>query len=185
MFESLMAQMNRTIQHAVAACTDGVAPWDVKKIKMVLSSSKSNAKLLRGAPSSYADDQTTVVQYEVTSHDPAVDFDTLKAQIQEASSSGVLAEHISYYAGVFDAPTLTNVTVSAPHITSESTSSDENARRDLSPGEIAGIVIGVVFFVLLCVLITGLAVYSRASGKVGTHPHTSVATSDPASTGGA
>jgi hypothetical protein len=169
MFLSIRLQMNLTIQHAVAACTQGVAPTAVTNIRLtstllLRSGGNSNAGSLRGPGALDEEPDQSVLEYEVTSHDPTMTYEQLKAQIEEASSTGVMAANMQHFAGVFDAPTLTNVTVGEPTVVqAHADSTDSSSDEQLSAGAIAGIVIGCVLFVVMCVLMA--VYYSRSHVK--------------------
>jgi hypothetical protein len=162
LYLTLQLQINLTIQHAVAACTQGVAPTDVTKISLKAALSvglgrHGNTGLLRG-PGAFAEDDQSVLRYTVTSNDPDMTYAQLKAQIEEATATGVMAQNMYHYASIYDAPALRNVTLGSPTISgaSEEGGSDSS---DLEDGAIAGIVIGAVLFVVLCALIIGYAIH--------------------------
>lgn len=158
--------MNLTIQHGVAACLDGVAPSAVQNIKLISSLSrkvKSNNQLLRGVTQPFAEEEEgSVLTYEVTSYDPTVSASDLRSQIEYASSSGLLAEHLREFAAEYGADPMTNVNITTTTVTEPQVSSDGGiAKSGLSSGEIAGVVIGVVLFITLCVLIVGYTIHQE------------------------
>jgi hypothetical protein len=162
LYLTLQLQFNLTIQHALSACTDGVAPTDVTKITLtaVLGVGvHSHTGLLRG-PGAYDAPAQSKLRYTVTSNDPDMTYAELKAQIEEAAATGVLTDNIHHYADVYGAPALRNVTVGEPTV-SNAAQSDSSDSSDLNGGEIAGIVIGCVLFVTLCVLIIGFSIHHR------------------------
>jgi hypothetical protein len=98
--------------------------------------------------------ETTILTYQVASHDPHMTFELLKAMILEAYESGQLEKVINHYAEFFDAPVLRNVTMTPPKVNEPQASIDTGSdNSNLSGGEIAGIVIGIALFLVLCVLI--------------------------------
>jgi hypothetical protein len=157
-FEYLKVQMRLALRHAVAACAGRISSRDVKNIKMVFSAVRSGVfRLLRGAPRPRTDSPITVVPYQVTSHNPAVDCNTPKAQIEKTSSSGGTGS-----------PASTTVPVSAPAVLAPADSSSESDQT-LSDEEVADIVTGAAFLLVLFALIASCALFYRGASNVAAH----------------
>jgi hypothetical protein len=136
-----------------------VSPDDVTNILMVASNAAGNARtkptmaLLRAYDESDVV-ETTILTYQIASHDPHMTFELLKAAVLDAYESGQLEKAINHYADFFDAPVLRNVTMTPPKVNDPQASIDTgDDHSTLSGGEIAGIVIGIALFLVLCVLI--------------------------------
>lgn len=125
------------------ASTFSVDEDDVS-ILSVLDASVSSRRIFRSLTS---DVPGITVNYEIRFNKPGLTFDDVSALI--TSSTEELAQNINKYAYINDALEFAGVEVFPPTV--EDVTPDENGSDDddnnLSPGAVAGIVIGCVVFV--------------------------------------
>jgi len=137
---------NRTIQATVAAAMDGVTPDRVTDINV---RSTIAARSVRGRALAEAADQCTL-QYTIKVYDPALTFETLRAQLTESAASGKMDEDMHHYADLYGAGDLRNVTFAEPTVTPQNSgTTNSNA---LTSGAIAAVVVGIVMLVALIVV---------------------------------
>jgi hypothetical protein len=140
------------IQHGVAEALPGVGIDQVRNINMVpVLQLGSHAHLLRGESDAIIDDSSSVLTFEVSSLDPDMTYEGLKAQIEEAASFGTLVDKIRAYGAEYDVQELALITMGEPTVT-EATAAQNSA----SGGTIRLSARGVVGVVAGCALLLAL-----------------------------
>jgi hypothetical protein len=143
-------ELELTIQFAVATCVNGVAPDGVTNILLTATTMLTNDNNLRGAVSPRVEDDTSLLTYRVTSHDPEMTYEQLKAEIENAYSDGRFLEYLHYYAALYNLPALLNVTASAPIVHDVPAGSDNSSA--FGAVEIVSVVISGAMAILLVVV---------------------------------
>jgi hypothetical protein len=144
-------ELELTIQYTVAACVHGVAPDGVTNILPTATTMLATDNSLRGAVSPRVEDDTSLLTYRVTSHDPDMTYEQLKADIENAYSDGRFLEYLHYYAALYNLRALLNVKASAPIVHNVPAGSD-NSSAFGGTAEIVSVVIGGVMAILLVVV---------------------------------
>jgi hypothetical protein len=156
--------MDQIIQNAVASSVS-VPPDQVTSITMDPAAEDATPAVtrLRGAAAARAtSEEYSLVYYQVTSHDPQVSADELKARLMGASTTGRLEEALRLYAAANSVQPMTNVTVSATVVHSE----ENTLPAHFSSGAIAGGAMAVVVGVLLVALTYTFVGHRRRTNKV-------------------
>lgn len=149
-YNAQKAEYNRTIQYTVAASKDGVTPDRVTDIDVQLAHVSARQQQgqghVRGHAGTSAND-VCALRYTVKVYDPLVPYDTLRAQIIDAASTGRMDVSLHHYAAMFNASNLNNGTFSLPQVASGDPVRASSSQ--LTGAEIAGLVIGIIMFVAM------------------------------------
>jgi hypothetical protein len=146
------AAYNLTIQHAVAASIDGVSPDQVTDITVsnsaaaVVQRNQRSVPLLAGS---------CFLSYTLNVYDPLLTFDTMKAQLIEATSSGKMDENLHMYAAEFGVEELLNCNFGVPEVLT--TAAGDSASSSLTDAETTIVTICIVLGVALLVALVQYA----------------------------
>lgn len=167
------ADVERTIQHAVASClNNGVTPERVSAIQLRAAGPQAyfvhaqfaqpGGRIEAASLDAVENDESSLLQYTVTTQEPTVTYAQLRARIVEVSNNGELTEAIRLFAQQFGVQAMTASSVGPAAVTNANTEDPPNTPNhssdsDLSDGAIAGIVVGVVLGLLI---IAAIVAYS-------------------------
>jgi translation elongation factor EF-1beta len=132
-YEQLHSLIDKVIAQGVAkALAEEVGAVEVLHVGMVPAANlgDTHAHLLRGESEASADEGSSVLAFDVVSHDPDVTYEQLQAQIEEAARSGALSENIHNYAVQYGATSLILATMSEPTVTRTEITADEMSNAD-------------------------------------------------------
>jgi len=153
-FDKYVAQQvlyNMTIQNTVAASMDGVTAERVTDIVVGRSSLAGARDAVGSLAGVIATNQICDLKYTVKVYDPVLTVDAMRMQLIEAAVSGQMDNDLRSYAQSIGLTELVNATFSAPLLVSALP--QRGTSSQMTGVMIAGLVIGVIFFLAMLAFI--------------------------------
>lgn len=128
---------NITFQAALSASMAGTKPTDIQDISV--TATNGGAIIVSGR---HLATSLSLLKYTVKTHLDGATYESLSSQLLNATTSGMLDNHLHYYAAVFNVSELANGTVFATVTSNLLVPRD--ASDQLTGAQIAGLVIGII-----------------------------------------
>jgi len=164
-YNAQKVEYNLTLQHTIASTLDGVIPERVTNI--VVGPAPTPATTRQSKVKSHATIPATAdavsLKYTVTVRDPLLQLPELRTQLEAAVVSKEMDDNLHTTAAMFGVATLVNGTFAQPFVTSASPA--RAASSQLTGAMIAGLVIGVIFFVIMVGVLIAFAMRKDSEEK--------------------